>query len=147
MKNTLVLFSLILFVCCGCDSLPDYAMSVEGAYSDQVLSALISISDVNIPREKLSCEINGSDSAGLYNDVTVGDFMTSFILSSHSHLSRNNQFASSIACIGEETLVCNWIYGIRTKSGEESWDMVLRFTYDAHTESIRQDSLACIQVP
>lgn len=127
---------LVVAVLCGC-SRSDPSATVDHS---PALKALISSQSMKVPAQRNHCEINGSTQAKngttVLNDVTVGDFIASYVSWS---LATSDE--KGLNCEGQQ---CTLYFG---KGGIEAWDRQLRFVSDPATNKVLEESLECIDVP
>jgi hypothetical protein len=128
------LFILLLFV----------GSSAYGSENIETLKALLRISESKIPQNGLHCEINGTNSLGLYNDITVGDVLADFI---DFTLLKSSAKKHSFKCDGKGVLDCILKYGEKENLKNPGWDIILKFQYNEKNGLVVPGSLKCIQVP
>jgi hypothetical protein len=111
-----------------------------------IMKALTRLSATKIPRDALSCEVNGStsdaDGMTVNTDVLVGDFMAHYVSWS---LLQNPTHQRSFVCEGKGIQQCTWSFG--DHKPQEGWDRILRFKYSQTTGLVDPASLECIDVP
>ena len=135
-KEIMKVFLFILFLFIG--------SSAYGSENIEILKALSRISESKIPQNGLHCEINGTNSLGLYNDVTVGDVLADFI---DFTLLKSSSKKHSFKCAGKEVVDCILRYGEKENLKHPGWDIILKFQYNEKNGLIVPGSLKCIQVP
>ena len=135
-KEIMKVFLFILFLFIG--------SSAYGSENIEILKALSRISESKIPQNGLHCEINGTNSLGLYNDVTVGDVLVDFI---DFTLLKSSSKKHSFKCEGKGVVDCILQYGEKENLKHPGWDIILKFQYNEKNGLIVPGSLKCIQVP
>ena len=109
-----------------------------------VFRALVNKADVKIADN--ACVINGDrlqpDGTFVNNDVTVGDFIASYL---QWNMALTPAAHQQFGCSGSEILKCHWQFG--QKKTFEGWDRILQFEYSAISNSIDTDSLKCLDIP
>jgi len=135
-KEIMKVFLFILFLFIG--------SSAYGSENIEILKALSRISESKIPQNGLHCEINGTNSLGLYNDVTVGDVLADFI---DFTLLKSSSKKHSFKCEGKGVVDCILQYGEKENLKHPGWDIILKFQYNEKNGLIVPGSLKCIQVP
>lgn len=135
-KEIMKVFLFILFLFIG--------SSAYGSENIEILKALSRIGESKIPQNGLHCEINGTNSLGLYNDVTVGDVLADFI---DFTLLKSSSKKHSFKCEGKGVVDCILQYGEKENLKHPGWDIILKFQYNEKNGLIVPGSLKCIQVP
>lgn len=135
-KDIMKVFLFILFLFIG--------SSAYGSENIEILKTLSRISESKIPQNGLHCEINGTNSLGLYNDVTVGDVLADFI---DFTLLKSSSKKHLFKCEGKGVVDCILQYGEKENLKHPGWDIILKFQYNEKTGLVVPGSLKCIQVP